>query len=359
MQEQGFFQGLKVVELASVLAGPSVGMFLAELGAEVIKVENAQTGGDVTRAWKLPVEDPAQAFSAYYHSVNYGKKRVLRDLKQPDHLAEVKQWIGAADIVVANFKAGSAEKLGLDYSSLSKGHSRLIYVNLTAYGPNDPRPGFDALIQAETGWMSMNGYPEGPPAKLPVALMDILAAHQMKEGLLIALLARERTGQGSEVQVNLFDSSLSALANQASNWLNLGYLPQPMGSRHPNIAPYGDILFDKDGKGLLLSTGTEQHFKALCEALGRPALATHPHFETNALRLQNRDELVALLQAAAGVMSREVLIKKLGEAGVPASPIKDLEAVFDQPTRDRMVLSEVHEDGSTSQCVKTVAFQIR
>ena len=282
MNQSQFFKDLLVVELASVLAGPAVGMFFAELGARVIKIENKRTKGDVTRSWKLPQEDKEDPLSAYYHSINWNKETFLLDLSNSEEHQQALAWVEKADVLIANFKAGSAIKMGMDYTSLKKRNPSLIYASISAYGEDDTRPGFDAMIQAETGWIFMNGEKEGNPVKMPVALMDILAAHQLKEGVLLALLQRERTGEGANVQVSLFDTGVASLANQASNWLNLGVLPKRKGSQHPNIAPYGDIFYTQDEQAIILGTGTQKQFEGLCKILNLEKLTNDQRFETNA-----------------------------------------------------------------------------
>ncbi len=356
--DQPIFAQLRIVELASVLAGPAVGMFFAELGAEVIKIENELTGGDTTRHWKLPDEDPNAPASAYFHSVNWQKNHIFMDLRQAESRAELLRLIESADVVISNFKPGSAEKLGLDFASLRRHNPRLICAGISAYGHDDLRPGFDVAIQAETGWMSMNGEPGGLPLKMPVALMDLLAAHQLKEGILVALLRREQTGQGSEVSVSLFDSGVAALANQAANWLNAGHLPQRMGSRHPNIAPYGEIFYAKDGKPLILATGTDQQFRQLCKALHLLQLAEDQRFATNTLRLTHRRELNELLAPAFSKMNAEEILSRCQALQVPLAPIRNLQEVFQLPAARRLILEQVHPDGSISRRVRTAVFEM-
>ena len=213
MDKSLYFNDLKVIEFATVLAGPSVGLFFAELGAKVIKIENKLTGGDVTRSWKLPEEDSKAPFSAYYYSANWQKEVLMMDLTDEDDLLEINALVKDADLVISNFKAGAAEKLGVGFKQLKELNSRLIYASVNAYGEEDTRPGFDVVIQAETGWVYMNGETDGLPVKMPVALMDVLAAHQLKEGVLLALLERERTGLGSSVSISLFDAGVASLAN--------------------------------------------------------------------------------------------------------------------------------------------------
>ncbi len=358
MQHQ-IFKGLKVVELASVLAGPAVGMFFAELGAEVIKVENKTTGGDTTRHWKMPSEDPASTESAYFYSVNWGKQHILLDLTQVADRLRLMAWLKDADVVISNFKKGGAEKLGLDCVSLAEWNPRLIYASISAYGEDDLRPGFDVAIQAETGWMHMNGEAGGPPVKMPVALMDLLAAHQLKEGILVALLQRERTGKGSEVTVSLFDAGVASLANQATNWLNLGHLPQRIGSRHPNIAPYGEVFLSQDDKMLIVSAGTEQQFRALSHLLDASQIAENERFATNALRLENRVVLASQLQAAFRCLTAEVILERCRAAQVPVAPIRNLQEVFELPAAQDLVLEEKTEAGGVSKRVRTAVFKLK
>jgi crotonobetainyl-CoA:carnitine CoA-transferase CaiB-like acyl-CoA transferase len=353
---QNYFKNLLIVELASVLAGPAVGMFFAELGATVIKIENKKTNGDVTRSWKMPKEQGE--FSAYYHSVNWGKATFLLDLETKTDREEVLKWLQKADIVICNFKAGSEKRLGFDFDTLHRTYPKLIYASVSAYGDDNPAPGFDAMIQAETGWIFMNGEPMGNPVKMPVALMDILAAHQLKEGILVALLQRQQTGKGSKVSVSLFDSGVAALANQASNWLNLGILPQRAGSQHPNIAPYGDIFYTKDEKLVILGTGTQKQFEALCMVLGIDELVNDDRFSNNRLRLQHRNILNEVLQTAFKQYFFEELQHLCIKNQVTIAPINDLKTVFEMPEAQRLILEKKLADGTVQKCVKTAVFKI-
>lgn len=351
------FEGLKVVELASVLAGPAVGMFFAELGAQVLKIENKATRGDVTRSWKLPKEDPQKPWSAYFHSVNWNKTYLPIDLKKQEERQQVLELIADADIVISNFKVGSAAQFGLDYESLKDRFPKLIYASITAYGHNNPKPGFDVAIQAETGWIYMNGEAQGAPVKMPVALIDLLAAHQLKEGILVALLQRFRKGEGCHVTTSLFDASIASLANQASNWLNLQHIPQRMGSQHPNIAPYGDTFQTKDGKSLILATGTQKHYQELCKCLELPELIEDERFSTNALRVQNRNILIEKLALAFQQWDAEELLKRFEKAQIPVSPIRNLAEVFSLSAAQALILTETLPDGEESRRVKTAVFQ--
>jgi len=359
MDNKEIFRDLIVVELASVLAGPAVGMFFAELGAKVIKIENQSTGGDVTRRWKLPTEDLNDEYSAYYHSINWGKEKVLLDLKDSEDRSQVLAWIKKADIVISNFKANSAQKLQMDYESLKMYNPRLIYAAITAYGDDNPAPGFDVMIQAETGWVFMNGEPDGNPVKMPVALVDILAAHQLKQGILIALLQRQTTGKGSYVSISLFDASIAALANQAGNWLNANVLPVRKGSQHPNIAPYGDIFYTKDKVGIILGTGTQKQYEGLCECLNLEHLKTDEQFLSNSLRLANRPALNAYLEKAIGNKIYATFQEECNQKGVTIAPINNLEQVFKKPNAQKLVLTETLEDGRVKKSVRTAVFKIR
>lgn len=352
------FSNLKVIELSSVLAGPAVGMFFAELGAKVIKVENLITGGDVTRTWKLPTEDKDKNISAYYHSINWNKQSLFKNLKDPQDKKEVYDLIATADIVISNFRPAPAKKLGFDYESLKAINPTLIFGLITAYGEEDERPGFDALIQAETGWMHMNGSKDGPPIKMPVALMDIIAAHHLKEGILVALIQKLKNKIGAKVSVSLYDAAVASLANQASNWLNLNHNPQRKGSLHPNIAPYGEIITTKEGIPLLLAIGNQKQFENLCKILGCPEVLNDSRFRDNTQRVTNRIALLTLLQASADSMSAKDIIAQANKFSVPLGPINDLKTVFADSKAQALILENLEADGSTSKRVKTAVFKI-
>src|SRR6188768_2577212 len=215
------FSNLKVIELASVLAGPSVGQFFAELGADVIKIENLKTQGDVTRSWKGSGEQTDER-SAYFCSVNWGKRSLAVDLTKKEGREIIHKLIPQADIVIASYKPGDSEKLEMDYRTLTELNPRLIYGQITGYGSNNQRLGYDAIIQAEAGFMYMNGEQGATSLKMPVALIDVLAGHHLKEGILLALLERYQTGKGSFVEVSLIQAAISSLVNQATNWLIAG-----------------------------------------------------------------------------------------------------------------------------------------
>lgn len=357
--QKNFFKDLKVIELASVLAGPAVGMFFAELGAQVIKIENKPTGGDVTRRWKLPQEDSTAPTSAYYCSVNWHKEVHLLDLTQVEDQQRVQDWLRDADVVISNFKTSSAQKLGMDYETVKKLNPKIIYAQLTAFGEEEERPAFDVVLQAEAGFLYMTGEPEGNPVKMPIALIDLLAAHQLKEGILVALLHRERSGEGSFVTTSLLESAISSLANQATNWLMVGHIPQRMGTQHPNIAPYGDIFYTQDEKLIVLAVGTERQFQQLCHVLQVQNLATDSRFATNAERVRHRVALRDVLTPVIQQFNRTELLEQLNQYGVPAASIRTLPEVFELPQAQQMILEEQLPDGFLSKRVQTVAFSVK
>lgn len=356
MQKSKIFKNLKVIELASVLAGPAVGLFFAELGAEVIKIENKKTGGDVTRRWKAPTESADKTDSAYYNSVNFAKTSLLLDLTAQSDRKQLDGLLVKADIVLVNYRPGVALKLGLDYKRLKQINPSIIYGEITGYGPTDNRLAFDVVLQAETGFLYLTGKPNELPVKMPVALIDIIAAHHLKEGILIALLERAKTNKGSFITVSLYDAAIASLANQATNWLIAKHAPQPMGTQHPNIAPYGDLLKSVDGKYLVLAVGVEKHFKQLCQLLQLNTLADDPRYSTNAARVKNRTTLIDQLQKAVGKYERTNLLNQLHQANIPAGAVRDLPNVFAQPLVQKMIVENKNDAGDLIQCISSVAF---
>ena len=357
MDLDAIFKDLVVVELASVLAGPAVGMFFAELGARVIKIENKKSDGDITRSWKHATEDEHSKMSAYYHTVNYNKEAFFLNLGEDIDRTRAIEFIKEADVLVSNFKPGSASKISMDYDSLSDLNDRLIYASISAYGSDDPRPGFDALIQAETGWMFMNGEADGPPVKLPVALMDIMAGHQLKEGVLVALLQRAKTGKGCHIDVSLYDTAIASLANQASNYLNLGVVPKRKGSQHPNIAPYGDVFKSKDDDLLILAIGSNDQYAKLCNFIKASELISDKRFETNQERLINREALVLLLQEKINLFNRIDFLNNCHELGIPAGAINNLQEVFASEDTTPFVLED-EQEGVSMRLVRSVVFEL-
>jgi crotonobetainyl-CoA:carnitine CoA-transferase CaiB-like acyl-CoA transferase len=348
--------GIKVLELASVLAGPSIGMFFAELGATVVKVENVTTGGDVTRKWKLPKEPGEGDISGYFSSVNWGKSSFAVNLCEPEGLELVHRLAAQCDIVLVSYKPGDAEKLQVDYPTMKKHNDRLIYSHITGYGLNNPRAGFDAIIQAESGFTYMNGEPDGPPTKMPVALMDVLAAHHLKEAILLALLHRERSGEGQYIEASLFRAGISSLANQATNWLVGGEIPRRLGSDHPNIVPYGTIYRTRDGKEIVLAAGTDKQYRELVIALGRPELAGDERFARNQDRVRHKQVINGILQSLIETHDREDILELLASKRIPAGGVFDMKEVFGVPESETMMLEGTYEDGRRIRGVRSVAF---
>lgn len=330
------FEGLKVLELASVLAGPSVGQFFAELGAEVIKIENVN-GGDVTRTWKSGDENTDDR-SAYFCSVNWGKKSVALDLSTNKGKSAVQKLAAQSQVVIASYKPGDAEKLGVSYQQLLADNPQLIYGQITGYGSDNDRVGYDAVIQAESGFMELNGSPEGPPTKMPVALIDVLAAHHLKEGLLLALLQKEKTGKGSFVEVSLIQVAISSLANQASNWLVAKKLPKRQGSAHPNIAPYGESFLTRDGKRVLLAVGSDRQFLDLLQILDLK-ISEDARFVTNHNRVIHRAALNELLAVAIAKFESGDLMRAIHARKIPAGIIQTVADVLEMQAAKQLLLS--------------------
>jgi crotonobetainyl-CoA:carnitine CoA-transferase CaiB-like acyl-CoA transferase len=329
---------LVVLELASVLAGPGVGQFFAELGARVIKVENLKTSGDVTRSWKLQGEKTDDR-SAYFCSVNWGKESIAVDLAAKDGQAIVQHLAEQSDIVIASYKPGDAEKLGVDFQTLSRNNADLIYGQITGYGSHNQRVGYDAIIQAESGFMSMNAEPGGKSLKIPVALMDVLAGHHLKEGLLLALLEKQRTGQGKLVEVSLIQAAVASLANQATNYLVGGTVPSKQGSAHPNIAPYGDIFETADAKEIILAVGTDRQFDILINILSIRHITDSFPFGDNSARVRNRGNLNLVLQDAIGRWQSSDLLPVLQSHKIPAGMIRSVAEALENREAQELLLS--------------------
>lgn len=322
---------LVVLELASVLAGPSVGQFFAELGARVIKVENPSTDGDVTRTWKMPGEADTDRTS-YFYSCNWGKESISLNLKHPRGIETMHSLVAASDVVISNYIPRAARKLKADYEALRAIKEDIILGSIIGYRPDSDRPGYDAIIQAEAGYYYINGNPrssEWRPTKMPVPLMDILAGHQLKQALMMALLRKERTGKGAQVTVSLYDAAVSALTNQATSWLVAGQVPEPLGSEHPNIAPYGSVYQTADRRSIVLAVGTDRQFEKLCELLNLPDLAADERFSQNQGRVDARVELKERLQKAIRMHARDELLERCEAVGIPAGAVRRMHEVFD------------------------------
>lgn len=323
--------GVKVIELARVLAGPMAGQTLADLGAEVIKVESP--AGDDTRQWGPPfIDHGGETTAAYFHSCNRGKKSVVVDFRTVEGQEQVRNLVADADILIENFKVGGLAKYGLDYASLSALNPRLIYCSITGFGQTGPyahRAGYDYIIQGMSGLMSVTGEPDGQPQKVGVAVTDIFTGIYACTGILAALHQRQATGRGQHIDMALLDVATAVMTNQAMNYLATGVAPQRMGNAHPNIVPYQ--VFDCADGHIIVASGNDGQYRRFCALLGLPALADDPAYATNAARLTNRDALTALLQAQTRQRTKANLLAACEAEGVPAGPINDMGEVFADP----------------------------
>ncbi|MGV2975170.1 CaiB/BaiF CoA transferase family protein [Roseibium alexandrii] len=324
-------KGIKVVELARILAGPWIGQTLSDLGADVIKVEAPQ--GDDTRGWGPPflnTEGGEAGDAAYFHSCNRGKRSITVDFRTEEGQDIVRRLVADADVLVENFKVGGLAKYGLDYESLSKVNPKLIYCSVTGFGQDGPyahRAGYDFMIQGMGGIMDLTGDPDGAPQKIGVAFADIFTGLYGVIGVLAALRRRDETGEGEWVDMALLDAQVGVLANQALNYFVTGKTPKRLGNAHPNIVPY-QVFPASDGH-LIIAVGNDGQYKRLCGVLGRPELADDPKFATNAARVASRTELVAILTEETAARTRDDLLAALEMEGVPAGPINSVEDVFE------------------------------
>lgn len=333
MAAEGALTGLRVVELARILAGPWIGQTLADLGADVVKVESPE--GDETRRWGPPFvtgTDGRQLDAAYFHCCNRGKRSVVADFRSREDLEMVWKLIDRADVVIENFKVGSLAKFGLDYPAVQERNPRAVYCSVTGFGqdgPYAPRAGYDVMIQAMSGIMDITGEPAGDPQKIGVALADILTGVYGVVGIQAALAARERTGLGQHVDMALLDTMVGALANQALNYFASGTAPRRMGNAHPNIVPYQ--AFPVADGHVIVAVGTDTQYVKFCDVLGRADLANDPAYASNAQRVANREALVTRLRDVLASWRRDELLARLEAAGVPAGPINTIEDVFRDP----------------------------
>jgi len=324
-------EGIRVIELARILAGPWAGQTLADLGADVIKVEAPE--GDDTRRWGPPfIEAGGEKTAAYFHAANRGKRSITCDFRTSDGQEVVRRLVAEADVVIENFKVGGLEKYGLDYASLRRVNPRLIYCSITGFGQTGPyahRAGYDFIIQGMSGLMSVTGPADGQPQKVGVAVTDVFTGVYAATAILAALVQRGRTGEGQQIDMALLDVATSIMANQAMNYLASGKAPGLMGNAHPNLAPYA--VFDcKDG-WLILATGNDGQYQRLCRILGLGDMATDPKFLTNADRIANRAEMTDRITAATKTWAKADLLAACEAEGVPAGPINDMAEVFADP----------------------------
>ena len=326
--------GVRVLELARILAGPWAGQTLADLGADVIKVERQGTGDD-TRGWGPPwVEgaDGQHIGSAYFHSTNRGKRSIEVNFESEEGRRVVRKLAARSDVLIENFKVGGLAKFGLDYPSLSKENPRLIYCSVTGFGQNGPyasRAGYDLMAQGMGGIMDLTGTPDGEPQRAGVPVADIYTGIYSVVAILAAMIERDRTGRGCLIDTALLDTQVGVLANQALNYLISGKVPKRLGNAHPNIVPY-QVFPVADGH-IIIATGNDNQFAKLCTVLGEPKLAQHPDYRVNSDRLHNRQALVSKVSDLTMHFKREDLLAKLEAVQVPAGPINSLDQVFTDP----------------------------
>jgi crotonobetainyl-CoA:carnitine CoA-transferase CaiB-like acyl-CoA transferase len=353
----GPLSGLRVLDLTRVLAGPTCTQMLGDLGAEVIKIERPEAGDD-TRGFAPPFV-PNTKESAYFVGVNRNKKSVTLDIAKPEGQAIIHKLLEHCDILVENFKVGALAKYGLGYEQLAKTHPRLIYCSITGFGqtgPYAPRPGYDALIQAMGGVMSLTGEPNGSPQKVGVPVADLFAGLYGCIGILAAVNHRNSTGQGQQIDIGMLDTHVAWLANQGMNYLATGENPPRLGNQHPNIAPYQEFP-TKDGY-IILAVGNDPTFERFCKAFGQEALLADPRFATNPIRVQNRQLVTDTLTPVMKSKTTAEWIDALEALKIGCGPINTLEQVFADPhvQAREMVVEMAHGSGET---VKVIANPVK
>ena len=309
------------------------------------------------RSWKLPKEDASSNISAYFSSVNYKKDHYFLNFNETKDFEQTLSFIKSADILITNFKKGDDIKFGLDYATLKSINSQLIYASITGFGSNSDRVAYDLILQAETGFMSMNGTENSGPVKMPIALIDVLAGHQLKEGILLALINRSDNG-GCLITVSLYDAAIASLANQASNYLMAGHIPKPIGSLHPNISPYGEIFNTADNQLVTFAIGSQKQFEKLMVYLELEEESISDKFKNNISRVENRVDLASIIGAKVETVKLNDLLDYCLTHFIPAAEIKNLKQVFSNESAQDLILSETVE-GVKTQRVKTVAFKIQ
>lgn len=332
---RGPLHGIRILDLSRVLAGPFCTQMLADLGAEVIKVERPGVG-DETRTWGPPwVKDEEGADtteSAYYLCANRNKRSVTIDFSRPRGVALVKRLLARSDVLVENFKVGGLAKFGLGYGQLHEEFPRLVYCSITGFGQTGPyahRPGYDMMAQGMGGLISITGEPDRPPSKVPVAINDIMTGMYTAVALLSALRHRDATGEGQQVDVGLLDVQVSWLANVASNYLVGGKIPRRLGTAHPNSVPYQ--VFPTGDGFIIIAANNDGQFERFCRAAGTPELLEDPDFASNALRVRNRDRLIPLIEAVTRTRGTDAWMEALESAGVPCAPVNTIDRVFTDP----------------------------
>ncbi len=343
----GALQGIRVLDFSRILAGPFATQNLADLGADVVKVE--APWGDDTRKWGPPfIEQNGEQTAAYFHSCNRGKRSIAIDAKSDEGISLLRNLILKADVFVENLKVGTLSKMGLDPNELLQENPELIICQITGFGQNGPRanqPGYDVALQGLTGIMSVTGQPEGPPIKVGVAWIDVLTGFAATTAILAAIHHRERTGKGQIIDLSLFDVALMSMVNQAQNWVASGVSPGKMGHAHPNIVPYQ--AFQANDGWFILATGNDAQYHSICELIERNDLSLPP-YDSNSGRLANRDYLIGELESIFITNSTDYWLTKISKVGVPCSHIFDIGQAFtDKQSRERNAVWDL-DDGSLS-----------
>ena len=354
-------KGIRVVDLSRILAGPWASQMLADMGAEVIKVERPKKGDD-TRHWGPPFIKPAQgdepAQAAYYHCANRNKQSIAIDITQAQGQKVIKDMIAKSDVLIENYKVGGLEKYGLSYQQVKAINPKLVYCSITGFGQSGPyahKAGYDAMIQGEGGLMSLTGEPAGSPMKVGVAVIDVMTGLYSANATLAALMARNHTGQGQHIDIALLDVQVATLANQAMNYLATDENPTRLGNGHPNIVPY-QTFATNDGS-LILAIGNDQQFEKFCHAANCSELATDSFYQTNQLRVENRTMLIPILAGIIANKSTEYWVATLEAIAVPCGPVNTLKQVFKHPqVQHRNMVKQIPDKDGT--LIKTVASPI-
>ena len=357
----GPLKGLRIIEIAGIGPGPFAGMLLADMGAEVIKIERPNKGDD-TRHWGPPFIKPAEnnepAQAAYYHSANRNKKSIAIDITQPQGQQVIKDLIAKSDVLIENYKVGGLEKYGLSYQQVKSINPKLVYCSITGFGQQGPyahKAGYDAMIQGEGGLMSLTGAPDGEPVKVGVAVVDVMTGLYSGNAILAALLAKAHTGKGQHIDIALLDVQVATLANQGMNYLATGENPARLGNAHPNIVPY-QTFATNDGS-LILAIGNDQQFEKFCHAANCEALSRNVLFQTNQQRVINRAELIPILATIIAKQSTDYWVEKLEAIAVPCGPVNTLKQVFNHPQiKHRNMVKQVPDQDGVM--IKTVASPI-
>ena len=360
-EPRGALDGLYVLDLSRILAGPTATQLLGDLGATVIKIENPKTGGDDTRGWgpnyAMGTDGQPTDLSAYFMAANRNKHSVAVDLSTDDGQATIRQLAARADVVIENYKPGGLEKYGLDHATLLTAHPGLVYCSISGFGqtgPNREQPGYDLMAQGYGGIMSLTGDPDGVPTKVGVGIADVMCGMYATIGILAALRHRDATGEGQHIDLSLVDAQMAWLINEGCNFLTSGQVPERRGNAHPNIVPY-DAFACSDGH-LLVAVGNDSQFVRFCDVLGVPDLAHDPAYTTNLKRIENRDALTEKLAARIRTFAKDDLLSAMRAAKVPGGPIHDVaEALGSDQAQARGTVIEVPRDDVAEGHVKLLA----